>query len=67
MTYPRGPGYPGHREAYMAAVRARLAASHRMPSGVPFGSIVAYAEAELAAAEWTKTKWTLHVAQRKGK
>lgn len=75
MTYPRGPGYPGHREAYLRAVHALLAASHirvplgrdtfGMPRGIPFGSIVKYAEAAMAAVEWVETKRTLREAQRR--
>lgn len=75
MTYPRGPGYPGHREAYLRAMHALLAASHifrqlgrdqfGMPTGIPFGPIAGFAEAALAEQDWQHTRRTLREAQRK--
>jgi hypothetical protein len=74
-AYPKGPGYPGDADRQLAVAKALLASSNLMfplgrdvngvPMGVPFGSIVKYAEAVLAEKGWLNTKITLLAAQRK--
>jgi hypothetical protein len=71
MTYPKGPGYPGDAERQLAVAKALLASSNiRVPLGrdvigIPYGSIVKYAETVLAEKGWLTTKMTLLAAQRK--
>lgn len=75
VTYPKGPGYPGDAERQLAVAKALLASSNirvplgrdvnGVPIGIPYGSIVKYAEAVLAEKGWLTTKMTLLAAQRK--
>jgi hypothetical protein len=74
-NYPKGPGYPGDAERQLAVAKALLASSNirvplgrdvnGVPIGIPYGSIVKYAEAVLAEKGWLTTKMTLLAAQRK--
>jgi hypothetical protein len=74
-TYPKGPGYLGDADRQLAVAKALLASSNirvplgrdvnGVPIGIPYGSIVKYAEAALAEKGWLTTKMTLLAAQRK--